>query len=81
MVLKLTPETVLQKNLIQINLGRPYQSVSNLKGDQPNYQTSYMFFNISKPTPQELPIQSMLIADVIKGVSHPKIRPKVEPPC
>ena len=35
-VLKHASETVHQQNLIQINLGRPYQTVLYLKGDQPN---------------------------------------------
>ena len=37
-VSKLVSETVLQQNLKQINLSKPCQIVSNLKGDQPNSQ-------------------------------------------
>ena len=38
---KVASEIVLQQNQIQINLGRPYQVVSNLKENQPKSQTSY----------------------------------------
>ena len=38
-VSRLTSETVFHQKLKQINLGRPYEIIPNLKEDQSNFKT------------------------------------------